>query len=455
MYSLRLFASNRLEILSKALAEVLESPLASPLDQEVIIVQSKGMERWVSTELAQRHGICANCTFPFANTFVYEVFREVLGGLPESFPFEPKIMTWKIMKLLPGFMTRPGFETLGNYLKGSGGSLKRFQLSERIAHTFDQYLLFRPEMILRWEEDKEDHWQATLWRALVKGNEGRHRPALAKAFFEALDRSSRTKGLPQRVSVFGISALPRFHMAVLAGISPFTQVNLFLMNPCKEYWGHVVSDWEIQRTIEREGSGDLALEELHLERGNSLLASMGRLGRDFFDMINELDSQRVPSFEEPGEDNLLSCLQSDILHLRDRAEEPEEETIVREEDLSIQVHSCHSPMREIEVLHDRLLDMFEKDPSLLPKDVLVMTPDIETYAFYVQAVFGVQADEAKGFPFTIADRSVRQESDMVETFLKILGLHGSRFGVSEVLALLECRAVRRRFGLSEADLETN
>ncbi len=58
---LYLYTSNRLEVLGEKLAEVLSKPLASPLQREIILVQSKGMERWVSMELARHNGICANC----------------------------------------------------------------------------------------------------------------------------------------------------------------------------------------------------------------------------------------------------------------------------------------------------------------------------------------------------------------------------------------------------------
>jgi len=450
----RLFTSNRLEILAEGLSEVLRTPLASPLDEEIIVIQSKGMERWVSTELARHHGICANIRFPFPNAFVYEVFGKVIQDLPERSPFDPRIMTWKIMGLLPSCVRLPGFDSLGGYLGDAVGHLKLFQVSERIADTFDQYLLFRPEMILGWERNKEDHWQAVLWRELVKEDEKGHRAGLGKAFLEAVEKSStEIKGLPERISVFGISALPRFHMQILAAISRFTQVNLFLMNPCREYWGDIVSDWEMKRTLDRERTQDVTPEELHLEKGNSLLASMGALGRDFFDLVNEFNSEEISSFQEPGEDNLLLCIQSDILNLRDRDQGSDAKKLVAQDDTSIQIHSCHSPMREIEVLHDRLLEMFEKDPSLLPKDVLVMTPDIETYCPYVQAVFYVPGDDSGRFPFSIADRSVRQESQIIGTFLSILDLCGSRFGAPQVLAILESRAVQRKFGLSEADFE--
>ena len=451
---LRLYTGNRLEKLSEKLAELVSSPLASPLDKEVIVVQSKGMERWVSMQLAKRHGICANIQFPYPNHFVREVFGKVLPDLPERSPFEPAIMTWKIMKLLPSCIGRPEFGSLRDYLKGSEGDLKRFQLSERIADTFDQYLLFRPEMIFRWERGQEDHWQAVLWKELVKETGKGHRAELGNAFFETINKSSSKKhGFPERISIFGISALPRFHIQVLAAISRFTQVNMFLMNPCKEYWGDILSGWEMKKTAAKQGPPELTTQELYMEKGNSLLASMGTLGRDFFDLVNEFDCEEYASFEEPGEETLLTCLQSDILNLRERDRESDGKEMVESFDTSIRIHSCHSPMREMEVLYDRLLNMFEKDPNLRPTHILVMTPDIETYAPYIRAVFDMPVDESKRIPFSIADRSIRKENEIIDTFMAMIDLEGGRYGVSQVLAILESAAIQRRFGLSGADLE--
>ena len=451
--TLRLFTSNRLEILADILAEVLEEPLASVLDEEIIVVQSKGMERWVSMQLAQRHGICANHRFPFPNAFIHEVFQKIISDLPERSDFDPKTMPWRIMKLLPLCIRKPGFESLSTYMGDTQRDVKRFQLSERIADTFDQYLLFRPEMIFKWEGGEENHWQAVLWRELIKETGTMHRAALGKAFCKATEEFPTTiHGLPKRISVFGISALPRFHIQMLEALSRVSQINLFLMNPCKEYWGDILSDWDMKRTIAKKGTGDLAFEELHLEKGNSLLASMGVLGKDFFDLVNEYDCEEFPSFINFEEKTLLSCIQSDILNLRDRHQDLGAKEMIAHNDNSIQVHSCHSPMREIEVLYDRLLDMFEKDSGLLPKDILVMTPDIETYAPYIQAVFDTPADASGKIPFSIADRSIRKESEIINTFLAILDLLGSRFTASQVFSILESTAVHRKFDIMEADL---
>jgi exodeoxyribonuclease V gamma subunit len=450
MTNLKIFTSNRLEILAEKVAEVLGVPLASPLEPECIVVQSRGMERWVSMQLARRHGICANTRFPFPNTFVEEIFRKVVQPLPDLSPFAPGVLSWKIMGLLPSLLGRAPFASLRRYLGDPPEALKLVQLAERVADTFDQYLLFRPEMILRWERGEEAHWQAALWRELSAGREPLHRAALGKALLEALQGSKADPSdLPERVSVFGISALPRFHVEVLAALSRIAQVNLFLMNPCREYWGDLLGRREARRAAAGASSPP---SQLHVETGTGLLASLGALGRDFFDILTEYPGEEDATFAEPGEKRLLNALQSDILNLRDRGRGKEGRTALAALDRSIQVHSCHSPMREVEVLHDGLCQLFEEDPTLAPGDILVMTPEIETHAPFIQAVFEASGGGSRRIPFTIADRSVREEGEIATAFLALLDLQGSRFGASQVLALLETRAVRRRMGLSEAEL---
>ncbi len=201
------------------------------------------------------------------------------------------------------------------------------------------------------------------------------------------------------------------------------------------------------------------------------MAATAARERDYFAMVAAPDRANHEELADPGESSILTGIQSDILNLRDRETStddvpqtvPSEQPPVFElsprplpmspEDTSIQVHSCHSPMREIEVLHDNLLAMFEENPDLMPHDIIVIAPDIETYAPYVHAVFAAQADEALRIPFSIADQSPRKASRVVEGFLALLDLSGSRFGAPQVIGLLEFPGIKERFGLVESDLK--
>jgi exodeoxyribonuclease V gamma subunit len=451
MPGLKLFTSNRLEVLAGELSETLRSPLADSMVSEIILVQSRGMERWLSLELARSLGICANIRFPFPNHFVEDVFRNALPDLPGSPAFDPEVLTWRVMGLLPGCLDGEGFNPLKAYLADDGRGLKRYQLSRIIARLFDQYLVYRPDMVLGWESGRDRHWQATLWRRLAAQSSGAHRAARWKEALACLQGALPDgANLPERISIFGISALPPYHLQVLAAVSRYIDVNLFVLNPCREYWYLIYSDREMRRLSDRLGT-IRADEALHLERGNSLLASMGALGRDFLRMVYDTGCEEADVSAEPGEGSLLSCIQSDILNLRDRGADGVKTSMAVDDD-SIQIHSCHSPMREVEVLQDRILALFDHDPSLTPADILVMTPEIETYAPFIEAVFSLPRGDRRRVPFSVADRGVRKESVLVDTFLRLLDLEGSRMGATEVAAFLEADALRRRFKLGADDL---
>ncbi|MFH1438066.1 MAG: exodeoxyribonuclease V subunit gamma [Pseudomonadota bacterium] len=445
---LTIHIGNKLETLAAALAQTLDTPLPSPLDSEIVVVQSKGMERWLSMELARFHGVCANVTFPFPKTIVNQLFDALIPGLPEQSPYEPEIMTWKIMKLLPGLVGEKGFESLGNYLGPGGDMLRLYQLSDKIANVFDQYLVYRPGMLLEWErgKGKGGEWQAALWRKLVSDCGAPHSARLKDEFLAALKKAAEPPpDFPTRLSVFGISSLPPFHMEVLAAIAGFCEVNLFLMSPVRRSWS---------------------------VKANSLVGSMGTLGREFFEQVGSFKAAVNEKFEEPagdGIDSMLRLVQSDIFNNRERgggapapsaataavaaAVASQQKTTIRKNDGSIQVHSCYSPMREIEVLHDNLLAMFDEDKNLEPGDVVVMTPEIETYAPFIQAVFDNPEDESTRIRFSIADRSAAKESPLIDALLDIISLHQSRLGAGRVVSILESRAVQQKFGLQDDDVD--
>ena len=474
MYGLNLFTSNKLEILAAQLAQQLKTPVSEALRPEIVVIQSTGMERWISQELARHNGICANIHFPFPNAFLDQIIKQVMpaGDTPRA--FDPDVMMFDIMKLFPEFTSRKGFENLKTYLADDRTRLKELQIASKLADLYDQYQVFRPQMIFRWEQDAapdhpDGYWQAELWRQLLKGRQNHHRASQRRDLIEKMNSDPALfSDLPPRIFMFGISYLPLFHLEMFVALSQIVETNLFLLNPCREYWGDIVSEKQMQRIRRNYAHSADVSADLHLEEGNRLLASMGAHGKDFHTVISNFDFQMYENYQDPGCLNLLSCIQSDILNLRNRQQPPSETDASIEplaataqvpvhtidpSDTSIQIQCCHSPMREIEVLHDHLLAMFAEDPQLLPKDIVVMTPDIETYAPYIQAVFGGQTDERLHIPFSVADRGARDQGRLIDGFFSFLELKGSRFSVARVMRLLETPGVRQKFGLIHSDIE--
>lgn len=511
---LMIHRSNRAESLATALAQVLARPLgdgADPADvlfEEVVVVPSSGMERWLSMRIARESRICANVRFPFPASMVRDAMAAALG--PREDPRQKDAWTgrriaWRVLQALRERVgTDPRFAPLAAYL-GEGRNrdapvdTRAWGLARRIADVFDDYLTYRQDLVLGWEDgtagtDEADDWQPELWRAIVAAAPFPHPAREANRFFQALQApgewgqppvsgldnrgpSPFSGELPPRLCLFGISTLPPLYLKALQALAIHREVHLFTMDPCRYWWGDLQTPSEkARRRRKHAGTSDA---DLHLDDGNPLLASLGLLGRDF---LNVLHGDAGPDFDEvedapffdplvegpAPQPTLLNVLQSDVLNLRHRRpDSPDPEArpcALAPSDRSITVHACHGPMRQVEVLHDLLLGMFNDDPTLQPRDVVVMTPDIEAYGPLVEAVFsdGRRAGASRaggpadpGFPalpFHVADRGLRNENPVAEAVARLLAMPTTRLAASEVLDLLTLEPIRSRFGLEAEDL---
>lgn len=483
----QLYTSNRLEDLAVLLAKILAiSPPENPFDDESILVQNPGMAQWLKMFLAESHSIAAGLVFPLPSTFVWQTFAQTLDDIPAQSEFNKPFLVWRLMRLLDSRLGEPEFQALSWYLEEDDTQIRRFQLCSSIADIYDQYLVYRPDWIKSWEGGEaqdpklkaifeQQPWQAILWRDLVadvsqQGTSLYHRGNLIEALHDKTQSSARPVGVPERIFIFGVSSLPPNtleSLRVLAA-SGWIEVHLFLQNPCRFYWGDVVDKHYLGREIKRQTlKPGLSTDTLHLD-ANPLLASWGRLGRDYIAQLQEMADNELEVFEDylsEQSSGLLQWIQQDVLTLENHGSKQERDASIANaeyrhsvalDDQSIRVHRCHSPLREVEVLHDQLLQMFESDPSLTPKDIIVMLPDVNTYSPFVKAVFGNVKGSAQGrkhIPFALIDQSGGMENPIVDAYLYLLGLGESRFTLSELISVLEVPAVLARFELTADELE--
>lgn len=451
---LTLYHAPDLETLGELATTLLATPMREPFAPALVVVPSQGMGRWLTLELARKQGIAMQLEVQLPAKFVWDLSRLALGQLPEQSAFSPSSLSWRLYDWLcePAHLVEA--PRLAHYLDG-GDERRRLSLAVKIADVFDQYLLYRDDWLASWERNDlldlgpDEAWQALLWRELTKDGHP-HRARLLEELLTRLYDATPIAGLPERVLVFGISSLPPHHMRVLEGLARHTQVIVFALNPCREAWGEIRDIRELAR--QPEASPD----DWYLDVGHPLLASLGKQGRDFFDSLFSLasseGSQEIGLYSEDADlhdASLLQALQNDILRLRTRT--ADERLLLREDDRSLELHVAHSPLREVEILHDQLLARFAAEPALTPDQVVVLTPDIERYAPYIEAVFAPREGVPR-IPFSLADRSLRAEIPLIEAFLNLLALPDSRFAAEEILAWLEQPAIARRVGIEAEDL---
>ncbi len=426
--ALTVFVSNRLEFLATLLAEHLKEAPPS-LTPEIVVVPSRGMERYLAMTLAQELGVCAAVAFPFPGAVVEDLALRLQVPGAQT-PLSRTLLLWRLLAalhaseaILPPELRAPA-------------PRQRMRHATALAAVFERYLLFRPHWLLRWQEGRRcgelppeyhalEDWQRHLWTQAIRGQEDNHRAAITTALITAL-QGDTLPGLPHRLALFGLSNLPPLFLQLLVAVARHIPVQVYLLSPSPQNW-------------ERHP----ALESASAAR---LLALLGRTTRDCLDAL-EPHGTILPLFAEPTPDTMLGLLQADLLHLPDA---PPAVDIPRCR-CHLEVHACPTPRREVEVLRERLLALLQADPSLAPHHILVVVTDMATYAPLLHAVLGAGAPPQ--LPYSVSDDNDATQSPEMELLLNLLTAAAGRLERSRVFELLTAPPTRTLLGGSDADEE--
>lgn len=478
--TLYLHRAERTDLLADELAGLLRTPLEDPFAEEVVVVPARGVERWLTQRLSHRlgtgerggDGVCAGVRLISPHSLV-----AMLLGKERDDIWDPDRMVWPLLETIDASLGEPWCRTLSDHL-GHGrdddlGLLRqerRYSVARRLAGLFASYAVQRPALIAAWREGRDEdgvggplepdlRWQAELWRRLVERVDQpppdvRHTETLRR-----LETGADGLELPPRLSLFGHTRLPVTEVQLLQALGRLRDVHLWLPQASPHLWDALapaVQDGPVPRRLDRSAEAV----------GHPLLASLGRDSRELQRTLAVADEAVDTGCAEAGDGpaTLLNWLQHDLRHNAEPDAATREARRVDLLDDSVQVHACHGPSRQVDVLREVLVGLLEDDPTLEPRDILVMCPDIETYAPLIQAGFGLadvadeEAGEDQGHPahrlrVRLADRALTSTNPLLAVARQLVLLAGGRVTATEVLDLASTGPVRYRFGFDDDDLQ--
>ena len=447
----KLHTSNDAARLADVLGEQLCAARGDPLAPARVLVPHAGLKRWLQVHLAERRGVIANVEFTLPAQFTWELLRAARPDLPQRSPFEVEVLRWHLHALLGERLDGAALAPLREYLSADRDPLRRFALSLELARVYERMQGYRRDRLLAWERGGGNHdWQAELWRRLLPRVGGSSRAARVDEWLCAFDpdhppggscETSTPPGLPDRLACFACANTSPDVLRVLAVAGRHCDVDFYLPLPSLEYLG----DLPRTRTAVRQRLGERGDE-------NPLVLSLSGALSEFVGLLFGYEHVQ-PDVEHDDYDDaiprttLLGRVRDDILNHA----APRDDDRMERPDASLQFHACHTPLREVQTLHDGLLAMLGDphfDPPLQPRDIAVMMPDVAAYRAAIEAVFGAVAREEPRFiPYNLGDLGAAAQHPAAALFLKLLDAPTSRWELDELADVLATPGVMRRFDL--------
>ncbi|MFM7267261.1 MAG: exodeoxyribonuclease V subunit gamma [Cyanobium sp.] len=497
---LRVYRGNRIEVLASLLAASLRLDPPDPFKAVEVVVNTWPTSRWLGERLAvDLGGIAANLRFPFPGSRLRALVDGLLDPTPAAAtdagadPWRAERLVWSVLPLLDGVARQEAGEPLRRWLQGRDAGrqlrLDTWSLARAIADAFDDYGLYRPELLRAWEEGRlqergadplppSQHWQPLLYAALRERLPLEPFGLRVERAIAALASVAPDPGaLPLRL--FGVSSLAPVQVRLLQALSGPREVEVYLLSPCPDLWRRCAS--RRQRlsdglALSQPLDGDWLLEARGLE------ARFGRLGAEFQQLLEGTGEDRIgdtrdtdlfllhtplatlaaaqdppparPQDHSPPGRPPGAAAGAPLLHqLQDQlaADRPASELRLLDGDHSLEFHACPGPLRQVQIVRDRILQLLHDDPSLEPRDILVMTPQVDRLAPLIAAVFGDSEATGVVLPWRLTDRSLQQEGGIARTLLALLQLAGERLTASGLETLLASAPLQERFGLDAAE----
>ncbi len=469
---LHVHRSERADALVAPLAAVLAPPPRDPFAPDVVAVPTRGVERWLAQRLSHHlgagpdgeAGVCAHVEFASPARLVADVVARVGGYDADSDPWEADRLTWTLLEVLDGVVGEPWAAPLARYLGDGDDDTRRGRrlgVARRLTRLFASYAVQRPDMVAAWARTTPTDvppdlvWQVELWRR-VRARVGAPSPAerLADVVRHLTDRPEAVD-LPDRLSVFGPTRLAENQLRILHALSAHRDVHLWLPHPSPALWDRVAG--QVPASARRADQPTVARHPMLGSMARDATELQVRLVR-LADGAEPHDDRHHPAPEPPG--TLLGEVQRRL-----RADDAASPAVVlADDDRSVEVHACHGLARQVEVLRDVLAGLLADDPTLEPRDVIVMCPDIDAVAPLVAATFGLADGDGSGVEAVaaahpgqalrvrLADRSPRYVNPVLMLLGTLLDLADGRVTASEVLDLAASEPVRLRFRFSDDDL---
>ncbi|MGR3220221.1 MAG: exodeoxyribonuclease V subunit gamma, partial [Candidatus Anammoxibacter sp.] len=489
--SIELYFSNQLKQLGQKLSENLRDE--GIVNENVflpstIIVPNRNLKKWLQMTVSNNIGIAANIDFIYLEAGLWNMLK-VLDESAGSQSIE--LLSDDIRQLILLYVLQNKAEELNefslirNYLLNSNkekreGYVKHvWQLSKKLAIYFREYEYHRPDMVKQWLEvtsdfqhkpDEIELFQRYIYNMMHDPVNGFCADINGKQFVTLTQYASKVfnnkkvkmdlldvNEVQKNIHIFGLSQVSEFHERLIGRLGEYFNVNIYVFNPCCEFWEDVETfgeqRWRIAKmkqsfkvTDDENPAGELK------DTDNLLLQWWGKPGRENIRLLSALTDYNfyelfsLNDIHAISSDTVLQRLQRNILH---RTPSGDRESAHLQQDCSVQVVGCPGLYREVETVYNSIIYNMNNDKTLKLTDIAILVPDMGKYKTAITSVFSRLPSH---IPYNLCDSTAEKESVFGQAVINLLKLAEGTFSRKEVFSVVFNPCFLSKFNLNRDDV---
>ncbi|CAL4324614.1 exodeoxyribonuclease V subunit gamma [Buchnera aphidicola] len=445
-----IYKSNQLHILFSKICQIIKKkPKNNIFQKEIFVYDNKILLQWLHIFIAEKQGISENFQFYYTDHFIWKLFQIFVTDKNTINIYKKSIMTWNIMKIIEK-------KNYSNHVNTNDHPIKKFKFSLIMADIFEQYLIYRPTWINIWEEykdilkiEKNEEWQKIIWQNLHCLVKKKYPSQLHYAnIFHIINSIQEKKNIinvPKRCFIMSSFSLTSTYIKILETLGKYINIYLLHVTSCKKN----IFYYQVKKN-----KNILFNKKKHIQ-DDSLIMLWGKYEKIYSLYINSKTIKIINCFKITKAVKLLNIIQNDILityKKKNKNHSIYDKKILYTNDDSISVNVCHDKKHEITILYKKILNIFKKNPSILPGDIIVVSNTIHEYIDFINSIFTSQKNKYK-IPFFIGIKNSKRKNIILSTFITILNLPNTRCSNKEILELLEIPEIANKFNISEDEIE--
>ena len=451
---LKIYKSNQIELITELFAkEIFVNP--PQITEEIsACVNNYFLGKWIRDEITLSNKISALYEIKTTKQFSEEIINKIYSK-EVSDEWEIDNLRWMIIntfeeleKFKESFQIK---KWLNKYLRSCVVDIDIFTLVSKISFIFNEYFIYRPELIRHWDQceidsprlfygiTKEQQWQPILFKLLQKKALNNPSCLLMMDIVKDIDyfRSSIDKSVSSQSYIFANNNLSKLEIDFFTKISKYKNIYIYVLSPGYDLWNRINTEEGVVSFKEKNNSS--------FPKYDNFEKVFTRYAANFEKLIEEIiytnktDSNVKCLYVDPTISNLNKDLK--YIPILNQIQKLTVDSDLKalnldKEDNSILFVNHLNIINQLEYIREHIIETIEKDSNIDLCDICLASTDIDNLKPYLNYIFNNVKISGSKIPYFYGIIDYQEISEVYSFLYEIIDVSSNKLSITELGSLL-------------------